>query len=71
MLTRINFVYCLDNITDINNKDAVHLAKEALLLPLAEDSQSSQDSAPPLSRAASKPMPSPKQTPSRAMDAER
>ena len=71
MLTSINFVYALDNITDTANKDAVEAARDALLLPLAEESQSSQDTAPPLSRSSSKPMPTPKQTPSRTMDAEK
>ena len=69
-MTRIKFVYCVDNILDSLNKDAVEVAKEALQLPIQDISQPSQSAEPPLMRKQSKPMPGISRPSSRQMDEE-
>ena len=69
-MTRIKFVYCVDNVLDSLNKDAVDVAKEALQLPVQDDSQASQSAEPPLMRKQSKPMPGLGKPSSRQMDEE-
>lgn len=64
-------MYCVDNIIDSTNQDAIEVAKEALRLDLPDDSQPSQASEPPLQRKQSKPMPGISRPGSKQMDDER
>ena len=64
-------MYALDNIADTLNAGAMEAAREALLLPLEQETPVSQDFGTAFSRTPTKPVPTPKQTPSRNMDAEK
>lgn len=63
-------MYCVDNVLDSLNPDAVEVAKEALLLNVPDDSQPSQSADPPLQRKPSKAMPGLGKPSSRHMDEE-